>query len=141
MTSEETLGRQFKTLYRGLAGVKSLDEVDFDNLGQHWTSHMEVADDFASTGEPDSEGVRHGLIITAKVRRGDYEGPNSLVGVDVERGGGSGLEGDLEHTLYRKTPIHILKVEHRRSTRQNYSNQVDYSDVPGHPAQGSSTSR
>lgn len=51
-------GRQFVTLYRGLADVSHPDEIDPELIGPHWTHDKERAFEFAG---------KHGSVVEAQI--------------------------------------------------------------------------
>jgi hypothetical protein len=95
MTSPENIGQQFLYLYRGLSTPKfepeDSDQVDFDNLGVHWTPNRNVAQRFATQEVPyegDNEDLQDvfstgGRVIRAKVRVKDIVDPNSEEGKEL----------------------------------------------------------
>jgi hypothetical protein len=65
MSASDHLGPQFKghvRVFRGIANTSELSDINFNNLGKHWTTNPEIAVDFASYYSDNPGHVVTGLV-------------------------------------------------------------------------------
>jgi hypothetical protein len=107
MASIENVGQQFVHLYRGFA-KENLSEIDFDNLGQHWTSKKHVAANFAGqmAGMKMGPGADvTGVIVTARVPKEQVNRIKVPNHDDLEQ------INEHEHRVTPGTPVEIKEVQ------------------------------
>lgn len=139
--SEENVGQQFKTLYRGISTQSpSLNKVDFENLGAHWTPDRSVAESFALSRAGDTyfdrdPKVLRGIVVSAQVPHEHIIDPNSEEGehwretMDVfDRD-----SHEEEHTVRPGSPLTLGGV-HRVSLRDG--EDVETHEAKRYPKQG-----
>lgn len=123
MAAKESLGSQFVTLYRGLAGVTP-EEVSKRDLGPHWTTDPNIAYNFATSR--DVEGTYHhdawddleeppsGTIIRAQVHKRHIIDPESEEGREWRMGenvlGPENIE--QERTVRPGAIVHVEEMGH-----------------------------
>jgi hypothetical protein len=138
----ENVGQQFKTLYRGLAGIDAAKHVDFDNLGFHWTPKFDVANSFALSREGDTyferePKVLRGMIITAQVPHEHIIDPESEEGKDWQEG--EAVYGrhhvEEEHTVRPGSPINVVGISKVRSNDRTWTG-FDEAEMKRFPKQG-----
>ena len=120
MAAHESLSNQFVTLYRGM--TEHPDDVNYSRLGEHWTTDLGVAKDFATPlsfkGAHDpSKG--HGTIFQATVHPSEIIQPNTEEW--KQRGGGDYESGvgiydyshhEQERTLRWQSRVEMDRVMH-----------------------------
>jgi len=133
----ENVGQQFTTLYRGIATQShSMKDVDFDNLGSHWTPDQDVAASFALSRAGDTyferePKVLRGIVISARVPHEHIIDPNSEEGeywretMDVY----SPEHTEQEHTVRPGGEVHVTGVT-RLKFRNGETEAHDFTRFP-----------
>lgn len=135
MSAHENLSHQFVTLYRGM--TVHPDDVDYSRVGEHWTTDLNVAREFATPlsfkGAYDpSKG--HGTIFETSVHPSRIIEPNTE---EWKKAGGGDYESgvgifDYAHPEQERTLRWGDKVTMNRVMHFHKGNQVnEFEDKEG----------
>jgi hypothetical protein len=135
MTSPENLGPQFKDhiqVYRGYSSTPSPKDIDFNNLGHHWTTNPNVAESFAiqNDDEPEPDFPLQGTVLSGLVHKDHVmkpeEVPDDLGVLDHD--------AEAEHTIRKGAPVKITGGYAMHFGVGDYS--INKKNVEGLPEEG-----